>query len=334
MIKFAILGYGFIGAVHAATLKKVDDARVVAVIEKDKSKWGAVTKGNIDVAGMGSLDAPFFESIAQMQAKVEADCISVCLPTFLHRSFVEQALAAGMHVVCEKPMALTLDDCDAMIAAARASGKQLFIAQCIRFWPEYVELKKIHDSGLLGAPVSFRFQRLSGLPTWGGENSWFMQEEKSGGCLFDLHVHDIDFVNYLLGKPRALFARGVKLGNNTNAAVVSQYHYENNVLCTLEGSWRYHSGFKMSYSAVYENGQVEYDSTQSPALKLWRVGATEPEHVQVPLTDGYTEQYNYFVDCLKNNKAPALVPPESTRLSIELALAERESIEKGSVIEL
>ncbi|MBN1465014.1 Gfo/Idh/MocA family oxidoreductase [candidate division KSB1 bacterium] len=333
MIRFAILGYGFIGAVHAATLKKVDDAQVVAVIEKDKSKWGAVTRGNIDVNGMGSLDVPFFESIAQMQDNVEADCISVCLPTFLHRSFAEQAMAAGMHVVCEKPMALTLNDCDAMIAATRASGKQLFIAQCIRFWPEYVELKRMHDSGLLGAPLSFRFQRLSGMPTWGGENSWFMQEDKSGGCLFDLHVHDIDFVNTLLGKPRALYARGVKLANS-NAAVVSQYHYENNLLCTIEGSWLSFSGFKMSYTAVYENGQLEYDSTQSPALKLWKKGAAEPEAVHVAATDGYTEQYNYFVDCLKSGKAPALVPPESTRLSIELALAERESIEKGSVIEL
>ncbi|MBN1560916.1 Gfo/Idh/MocA family oxidoreductase [candidate division KSB1 bacterium] len=334
MIKCAILGYGFIGAVHAATLKKVQGAELVAVIENDRSKWSGVTRGNIDVDGMGSLDVPFYESIERMQNELEVDCISICLPTYLHRSFAEQAFAAGLHVVCEKPMALTVNDCDAMIAAARRSGKQLFIAQCIRFWPEYAELKKIHDAGLLGAPLSLRLHRLSGMPSWGGENSWFFQQDKSGGCLFDLHVHDIDYANYLLGKPRALFARGIKLANNTNAAVVSQYHYENGMLCTLEGSWLYFSGFKMSYAAVYEKGQVEYDSTQSPALKLWKNGASAPEILSVANTDGYVEQYNYFIDCLENGQAPKAVLPESTRLSIELALAESKSISEGRIIEL
>ena len=334
MKKFAILGYGFIGTIHAATIKKIDGAELVAVIEKDKSKWGSVTKGNIDVAGMEPLDVPLYESIEQMQKEVKADCLSICLPTFLHRFYTEQAMAANMHVVCEKPMALTLDDCDAMIAASQKYQKQLFIAQCIRFWPEYAELKKIHESGDLGDLVSLRLHRLSSMPSWGGPDPWFFHEDKSGGCLFDLHVHDIDFVNYILGKPRAIYAQGVRHQNNTNAAVLSQYHYDNNTTCTIEGSWLYYSGFKMSYSALYENGQVEYDSTQSPTLKLWKKGADEPEVLPVPESDGYIEQYKYFVECLENQRPPELVTPESTRLSIELALAERQSIANKRVIEL
>ncbi len=333
-MKFAILGYGFIGAVHAATIKKVAGAELVAVIEKDKSKWNSVTTGNVEVDGMQPLDAPLFESIADMQKEIQADCLSICLPTFLHRQFSEKAMQAGMHVVCEKPMALSLEDCDAMIAASQKYNKQLFIAQCIRFWPEYAELKKIHDAEELGTPVSFRFERLSGMPGWGGPDSWFFQKDKSGGCLFDLHVHDVDFTHYLLGKPQAVCAQGVQLENGTNSAVVSQYHYDNNITCTIEGSWLYHSGFKMGYSAVYENGQVEYDSTQSPTLKLWRKGEEEPEVITVPESDGYIEQYKYFVDCISGNKSPKRILPESTRLSIELALAEKQAIDRTQVVSL
>ncbi len=333
-MKFAILGYGFIGAIHAATIKKIDGAELVAVIEKDKSKWNTVTKGNVEVEGVEPLDVPLYESVGDMQKELQADCLSICLPTYMHRQFTEKAMADGMHVICEKPMALTLDDCDAMIAASEKYQKQLFIAQCIRFWPEYAELKKIHDSGELGAPVSFRFHRLSGMPSWGGDDSWFLHKDKSGGCLFDLHVHDIDFVHYLLGKPRAVSAQGVALENGTNSAVMSHYYYADNITCTVEGSWRYYSGFKMSYSAVYENGQVEYDSTQSPTLLIWRKGNDEPETRPVVQSDGYIEQYKYFTNCLKKNKAPEQIMPKSTRLSIELALAEKSAIASGQVIAL
>jgi predicted dehydrogenase len=334
MKKFAILGYGFIGAVHAATIKKVDGMELVAVVEKDRAKWNSVTEGNIDVEGIEPLDVPIFESIEDMLKEIKADCLSICLPTFLHREYTAKAMAAGLDVVCEKPMALSLEDCDAMIAASKKYEKQLYIAQCIRFWPEYQVLKKLHDSGELGAAKSFRFDRLSGMPSWGGEQSWFLQDEKSGGCQFDLHVHDIDFAQYLLGRPRAVHARSVELETGANVAVVSEFIYDNNFTCTLEGSWLYFSGFKMSFSAVYENGQVDFDSTQSPSLKVWRKGTEEPEIVTVPESDGYVEEYKYFLKCMNEGTEPIEVTPASTRQSIQLALAERASMKQSQIVEV
>ena len=334
MKKFAILGYGFIGAVHAATINKVNGMELVAVVEKDKSKWNSVTQGNIDVEGIAPLDVPLFETIEDMLENLDVDVLSICLPTFLHSEYTAKAMAAGLDVVCEKPMALTLEDCDAMIAASKKYDKQLFIAQCIRFWPEYQFLKKMHDSGELGALLSLRLQRLSGMPSWGGPDSWFFRDDKSGGCLFDLHVHDIDFAQYLLGRPRAVHARSVNLPNGANAAVVSEFIYNNNMTCSIEASWLYHSGFKMSYSAVYENGQVEFDSTQTPALKMWRKGKEAPEIIQTADSDGYIEEYNYFVQCLESGAAPKEITPASTRQSIELALAERASIEGARIIKI
>jgi hypothetical protein len=90
----------------------------------------------------------------------------------------------------------------------------------------------------------------------------------------------------------------------------------------------------MSFSALYEKGQLEYDSTQTPAFKLWRKGKEEAEILSVPKTDGYIEQYNYFVRCLEEGTYPERVSPDSTRLSIELALAEKTSIREQRIFTL
>ncbi len=334
MIRIAILGYGFIGAVHAATVKKAKNAELVAIVEKDKTKWKSVTTGNIDVEGMQPLDVPCYETLDELLKQHSVDVLSICLPTFLHREYTEIAMQAGLHVICEKPMALTLQDCDAMINAALQYDRQLFVAQCIRFWPEYEILKTMHDNFELGDPISFRFHRLSGMPAWAGPGSWFLDESKSGGCLFDLHVHDVDFLHSLLGEPKRLFSQGIQLPGGTNAAVLSQFDFDNNTICTIEGSWLYSSGFKMTFSAVYENGQLEYDSSALPTLKLYRSDNAQPELVPVPDGDGYVNEYNYFVECLENGEPPSRILPSSARFSIQLALAEQVSMRSNGVVEL
>lgn len=334
MVRFAVLGYGFIGAVHAATLKKIPAAQLVGVVEQDRSKWQTVTEGNLRIEGGDSpLDVPFFERVEDLLAATPVDALSVCLPTFLHRQYAVEALSAGLHVVCEKPMALTLDDCDAMIDAARQNNRSLLIAQCIRFWPEYEILQNMHRSGELGALVSLRMHRLSGMPSWGGPQPWFFSEHKSGGCLFDLHVHDLDFIQHLLGRPSAVFSQGTSLAGGVNAAVFTQYDF-GDLICCAEGSWRCFTGFRMSYSAVFEKGQLEYDSTASPTLRLWRPGAAQPETVPVPSGDGYERQYRYFVDCLENGRQPTRMTPASARRSIEIALAEKRSLCEKRLVRL
>ena len=114
--------------------------------------------------------------------------VDVCLPTDLHAEVTVAALEAGKHVLCEKPMALTVAECDRMVAAAKASGRFLMIAHCIRFWPEYIALKEIVDSGQYGKVTSALFRRISGLPKW---SEWFPNPQRSGGAILDLHIHDV-----------------------------------------------------------------------------------------------------------------------------------------------
>lgn len=337
MIKFAIIGYGFMGNVHLNSLKKNKNAQVVAVVESYLSKIKQATRGNINE--QVTLEEPLqgvevFATMDEMLDKMDVDVVSICLPTHLHKEFTVRALQAGKHVVCEKPMALSLEECDAMIEAAEKAGKELFIAQCIRFWPEYNALKQFVESGELGKPLSFLFRRVSASPFWAGPKSWFADPTKSGGCVLDLHVHDVDFINFLFGKPDAVYSQGFDGASGGNEAVFTQYKFKDGPICVAEGSWAYPAGFKMAYTAVFEKGALEYDSSVETHLTLIRKGKHEPEVIAVPKGDGYDHEYNYFIDCLSTGKKPELMTPQSARQSIRIALAEAQSMSEDKPVVL
>lgn len=336
MIRFAIVGYGFMGITHATQIVNHPDAELVAVADQDAQKFKQATQGNIGSSSNADLLAgiPQFDDFSAMINSVSIDCVSICLPTHLHRQLAVQALDAGLHVICEKPMALTLADCDAMIEAAERNQRQLFVAQCLRFWPEYEVLKSCIDSSELGRLQSLLMRRVSAPPFWSGQDSWFASAQKSGGCLFDLHVHDIDFIQYALGRPAALFSQGLDSPSGLNHSLMTQYVYEPSLLCVAEGSWNYPAGFKMSYTALFEKGLLEYDCTQTPTLRLLRTGDQEATAVEIAPGDGYGREYDYFIRCLADDARGERMMPESARQSIELALAEKESMQKNGLIRL
>jgi predicted dehydrogenase len=336
MIRFAIVGYGFMGITHATQIINHPDAELVAVADQDPQKFKQATQGNIGSSSNQDLLAgiPQFDDFSAMINSVSIDCVSICLPTHLHRPLAVQALDAGLHVICEKPMALTLADCDAMIEAARRNQRQLFVAQCLRFWPEYEILKSFIDSAALGRLQTLLMRRVSAPPFWSGQDSWFASAQKSGGCLFDLHVHDVDFVHYALGRPTAVFSQGLDAPNGLNHSLITQYVFDPSLLCVAEGSWNYPSGFKMSYTALFENGVLEYDCTLTPSLRLIRKGEQEATIPEVSAGDGYSREYDYFIRSLSDGNSGERMTPESARQSIEMALAEKESMQKNGLIRL
>ncbi len=334
MIRFAVVGFGFMGVTHAKQIKRHPDAELAAVVETDPQKIKQTTSGNIDVGQQEDLlaGAAIYDRMSTMLKKEKVDCVSICLPTWLHRQVVVEALQAGKHVICEKPMALTLSDCDAMIEAAQRNQRELIIAQCLRFWPEYEILHSCLASGELGALQALSCLRVSAPPFWSGSDSWFGRPDKSGGCVFDLHVHDVDFIQYVLGRPAAVFAQGLSTPSGLNHSVMSQYLYPFPLLCSAEGSWNYPTGFKMGYGALFEKGLLQYDSTLTPTLRLTRTGDEQAQPVSVPEGDGYSREFSYYIECLNSNKPVSRMTPLSARQSIEIALAETISMQKGEKI--
>ena len=170
MIRVGVVGLGFMGNMHAKNYRALENTNLVTIcdIDENKLKGTAGTTGNIEGTEqpLDLTGVELYSDYDKMLADAKLDAISITLPTYLHRDFTVKALQAGLNVLCEKPMALNLQQCDEMIAAAKKSGKILQIGHCIRFWPEYVRTKEIIDSGEYGRVVAATFQRLSVTPTW------------------------------------------------------------------------------------------------------------------------------------------------------------------------
>ena len=201
MLRVGILGFGFMGRIHHANYKKIEQVKVTAIcdIRADIVEITQQARGNIKGTD-DPVDFSLFKiyrDFDKLLENEELDALSIALPTHLHAKFSQIALQAGVHVFCEKPMALNVSQCSEMIAASQKSGKVLQIGHCVRFWPEYAKAKEFIDSGQYGNVIAATFQRLGAMPTWG--DNWFANEQLSGGMAMDMHIHDSDFVQYLFG---------------------------------------------------------------------------------------------------------------------------------------
>ncbi|HEX5621791.1 MAG TPA: Gfo/Idh/MocA family oxidoreductase, partial [Solirubrobacteraceae bacterium] len=193
MTRVALLGGGFMARTHAAVYAGLRERAEVATV-------CALTGGEAIAADLGAAVATDWEEVV---AAPDIDAVDICLPTPLHTPVALRALAAGKHVLLEKPIALSLDDADAIGAAADAAGRVLMVGHVLRYFPEILELRRRLDTGELGRPLSATALRLSAPPDW---NQWMLDPAKSGGVLVDMMIHDFDIVAALLGPARRVRA--------------------------------------------------------------------------------------------------------------------------------
>ena len=342
MIRVGLAGLGFMGGTHAQCHAALPNAQLAAVcdVEKDRRDKFADTYG-----------AEPYASLEDMLAS-DVDMVDLCLPTYLHREAVQKAAAAKKHILCEKPMALTPADCDAMIAAAKNAGVRFMVAHVIRFWPEYQVAKQILDSGRLGRIQWMSASRVSPPPTWSWRE-WIFDPDLSGGAVLDLHIHDLDFIAWVLGPPKAVYAGGVRtrLGALDSVMTITTGHKHNGV-GFAEGclDMAAEFPFSMDLRVNLDGGSIELNSRLSPSLLVApRAGGVEHPDVpqpEVPATasagtagnisalGGYFVEVKYFVDCLDRGEAPTVVTPEEAKASVELCLAATKSAKTGQVVAL
>lgn len=331
MLRVGITGFGFMGQTHYKCWKALKGAEVVAVcdvnpniVEDTKRAVGNIgdTEEAVDFSSLR-----LYTDFEEMLKSAELDAVSITLPTSLHADFSIRALASGVNVFCEKPMALNVEDCERMIAEAGRSGKVLQIGHCVRFWPEYAKAKQIVDSGEYGRVIAATFQRLGAAPTWSIDN-WFLDEKRSGGMALDLHIHDTDFVQYLFGVPRAVCSFGAKGPGGGLLHIVTQYLYDDKVV-TAEGGWAMMPtfGFEMSFNVVLEKATIVYDLTREPAF---RVCPAEGEAFtpEVQEGDGWFLEIEHFAKALRGEKVEEITTLEQSRDSVRIVAAEKESAKK------
>ncbi|VGO11505.1 Putative 4,5-dihydroxyphthalate dehydrogenase [Pontiella desulfatans] len=317
MIRVGIMGMGYMGGVHLRNWQAREDAKVVAVCDINPA-FGA-TQGNIETGGDGlNLDGvAVYRSAAEMLAAETLDAVTVALPTHLHKAATIQSLAAGLHVLCEKPMALSVQDCDEMIAAAKTAGKELMIAHCIRFWPEYAWLKSAVESEAFGAVKAADFSRLASAPAWSAD-SWFANPAKSGGMALDLHIHDLDFIQYLFGAPAAIESEHAALANGQPGHVVSRMDYGAGKVVTATASWMMPPsfGFRMGFRVVFENAAAVLDGDGLMVYPPEGDAYAPERHVG----NGYQREIEYFAARVAGPAGKDVITPEQARESVRLTL--------------
>ena len=340
MIRVGIIGAGFVGRNHFNQYEKMKDrAAVVAlcdkVAERRAGDWSKVMGNLADARGtkrdLGHIRP--YVNWEDLLADPEVELIDICAPTFVHREMAIAALAAGKHVLCEKPMALTVEDCDAMLAAARQAKGRFMIAQCVRFWPEYVYLKAAVDDERFGRLRALELRRVAGVPDHTLAN-WVMRPELSGGALLDLHVHDVDFALYLFGKPAHVVAQGYLRGGGSMDRVHAQWFYPGVERVTqLVGAWDLPAGypFNMGFTAVFDQAVVLFDMYPSTPLTVLRE-RERPERVDLVAEEAYYAEIEHLVACIERGCNPTVTTPRESRDAVAIALAEKESALSGQAV--
>jgi 1,5-anhydro-D-fructose reductase (1,5-anhydro-D-mannitol-forming) len=270
----------------------------------------------------------------KMLAEEQLDAVSITLPTFMHRDFTVKALEAGLHVLCEKPMAMSVEQCEDMIAAAKTNKRILQIGHCIRFWPEYVKAKEIVDSGRYGDVRTASFRRVSPVPGWSWKN-WLIHAKQSGGAIMDLHIHDTDYIQYMFGLPRAVRSEAVVGPSGGFDYVATQYVYKNNRVVSAEGGFVMSPGFKfeMSFVISLEKATIVYDCRQTPSLQVYGGGGgcVTP---RIQAGDGWLHEIAHFIKKVKGAKVPEIISPVDSLNAVKMILAEQQSAESKKEVRI
>ena len=328
MVNVGIIGQGFIGKMHLAVLRKSKLANVVAVADRNPDNLkGEAATGNIAIEGDISLEGVAkYEEGSDLLNNQNVEAVLITLPTFLHKDYILKAIAAGKHVLCEKPLVLNSEEGKEVLEAVKGYDRVFMAAQCIRFWPVYVKAIEIIRSGSYGKLLAAHFTRQSGKPSW-SYGGWLLDETKSGGAALDLHIHDVDFVNYLLGKPDRIQATGVCLPGEGVGQINALYTYVNGPVISMDGGWLHGSTFpfRMGFRIELEKAALEFNTMNDSSLHVYTEdgGHLTPELLS---GDGYSREHDYFLNCVTEGKPAKEAAAESAIASVALVEQERAAV--------
>ena len=333
MVRVAIIGAGFMGRTHLAAYKTMDNAQVTAVCDLNEEQGRALA---------AEAGCAWYGDGGAMLAEAGVDVVDICLPTFLHEQYALLAAAHKKHILCEKPVTLDLVSFDRMAGAAEQAGVQFAVGQAIRFWPEYVKAKELYDAGAFGRVKYARASRLSVHPAW---SVWYRRPDNSGGGLFDLHLHDVDYLCCLFGRVKTVYAVGQKNDVGCWNHVASSLSFENGVKAVAEGVIEMPQGFPftMELTIAGEEQGMNYrmragrnlEDVASAVRESWLYGVgEEAQPIEIDPYDAYTAELTYFVNCIDAGRPITAITPAEARHVLRVILSIQQSLETGRPVEL
>ena len=325
MKRVAVVGFGFMGITHTLNILKNKDLRLVAIVDINPSfiekkliaREGNIATGNLEASDLSSVNK--YSDLEECLHSEDLDAVNVCTHVDQHYTMTKKALLHNKHVFVEKPFCFNIKEGEELIQLAAERNKIIMVGQVVRFMPPYQKLKQWIDSKEFGALKFLSLSRFTGLPSWG---QW--KEKKasviSGGALFDLVVHDIDFVNYILGPPSNIKCNYLPGEFSKYDYVSALWKYNNpEVDVKIEGGLNFHSQFpfQAGYIARFEKASISFTSLKGDIIqiadndRIWEVPAGDAN-------EGYYNEIAYFAECMKNNTQPLECMPASSLLSVQL----------------
>ena len=292
-----------------------------------------------------------YTTVEELLADPEIDAVSVCAANNAHAELSIKALRAGKHVLCEKPMAVTPEECEAMTAEAKKSGKFLMIGHNQRLAKAHVKAKELIDSGLIGRIITFRTTfGHKGPETWSitpGKNVWFFDKKQASmGAMADLGVHKTDLIHFLTGqrvvRTTARLATldkrgsdGELIGVDDNAVCI--YELSGGIMGTMTASWTYYGAEDNSTILCGEKGimRIYDDPAHSITVTLSDGTKLMYDAEEIQSNDNQTKSgvIDLWINCLVTNTAPEL-SGESALYAMRAVFASIRSSETGQTVEI
>ncbi len=338
MVRVALCGLGFMGKTHLGVYSRLKNVEVTSLYDINPEALDIKSLdagGNIETSG-GAIDLSGVKRYTEYSAMLKYggfDYIDICLPTYFHAEYSIQALDTGYHVFCEKPIALDEKSSEEVLEKVEKTGRLFSVGQCLRFWPAYVESKKLIDSGQYGKVRYAEFARFSSHPDWAWDN-WIFDSSRSGQAALDLHIHDVDLILSHFGFPQSVRSSGVVEDDGGISQISTVYFYDN-LTAASSGGWICSSSFGFNMRAFYilEGATIELDFSKDPVVSVSPEGK-EKYSLGLPDGDGYYYELKDFVAGIEKGRLSGIVTARSAADSVKLCYAEIRSVKEGKEIEI
>ena len=328
-MKVGIVGAGFMGTTHAAGWAETP-AEIAGFTAETQQEAGALAE---------RYNSKVYSDLDAMLPDV--DVLDICSPTHLHHEMALKAASAGKHIVCEKPLARTTEQGQEIVNACRKASVQLLVAHVVRFFPEYALAHSAVAEGQIGKPAVIRLHRGSYRPKKRAGN-WFLDEDKSGGILMDLMIHDYDYARWVAGEVESVSARRVT-ELHPDAPVdygLVILSHRSGALSHIAGVWAYPPPtFRTHLEIAGDRGLIEFDSDGTAPIQnlILKSGGSDAPDVALPSSpvseSPYTTQIKEFYAALADGKT-ARVNATDGLIAVQIAEAALQSAHTGQPVKL
>ncbi len=340
--KVAILGTGFISQIHLECYHRfIPEAEVIAVYTRKAENAKAFSAKHYIARWYDNIDKIIHDS--------GCDVVDVCLPNYLHAEAVLKAASAGKHIIIEKPLAITLDESDMMIAACKKAGVKLMYAEELCFAPKYERVRHLVKEGAIGNVYMLKQSEKHSGP----HSDWFYDINLAGGgVLMDMGCHALGWFRWMLNNAKAtsvyatmstVLHKGRTKAEDNSIVIVE---FENGVTAVAENSWAKHGGMDDRCEVYGTSGAVYADLFMGNAAIAYSkegygyamekadttIGWSFPIFEEA-FNQGYPHELKHFIDCVQKDKQP-LVTGEDGRAVLEIIYAAYASAGQGKKIML